>query len=114
MNFLDIYKPPFRAEGPMIYSANNVLALMAVSIDYYPEKMMQRTVEILNGQSESMGCPDVGCDNGEIYINGDPFLVVRGWGYLTGICGLNLPEEKAATIQDDFAVWVVEKIRGKN
>ncbi len=113
MNFLDVYRPPFRADGPMIYSSNGVLALMAENIAYYPEQMMKRTVEILNGESESMGCPDVGCDNGEIYVNGDPFLMVRGWGHLTGVGALNLPVEEAAVIQDEFAVWVVEKIRGQ-
>lgn len=113
MNFLDIYQPPFRAEGVMIFSANNVMALMALNLYHCPEKMMKRTVDVLNGESSAVGNPDVGCEGGEIYVNGDPFLVVRGWGHLTGRGALNLSENEAAKIQDDFAAWVVGKIRGE-
>jgi hypothetical protein len=113
MNFLDIYQPPFRAVGTMIFSANNVMSLMALNLYHCPEKMMDRTVDILNGKSSAVGNPDVGCDGGEIYVNGDPFLVVRGWGHLIGSGALNLPENEAAKIQDEFAVWVVRKIRGE-
>lgn len=113
MNFLEIYRPPFHAEGVCIYTANNIMAFMATNLGRFPKQMMQRTVEILNGDSEPVGNPDVGWDNGEIYINGDPFMAVRGWGYLTGANGLNLSENEATEIQNNLVEWTASKIKGR-
>lgn len=38
---------------------------------------------------------------------------IRGWGMLTGIGGYNLPEDKAAEIQDAFADYCVEMLNKK-
>lgn len=46
------------------------------------------------------------------YINNNniakEFLSIRGWGGLTG--GLNLSEEKARKIQDDFGQYITNKL----
>lgn len=56
-------------------------------------------------------------DNSTIYveIEGEEreFIIVRGWGNLTGIGGLNLPEEEAAEIQDAFGSYIVESLTKK-
>lgn len=38
---------------------------------------------------------------------------IRGWGMLTGIGGYNLPEDKAAEIQDVFTNYCVEMLNKK-
>lgn len=38
---------------------------------------------------------------------------IRGWGMLTGICGYNLPADKAAEIQDAFTNYCVEMLNKK-
>lgn len=113
MKALEVYIPPFKAEAGIIFSSNNVMALMAYNVDYYPEKLIERTVAVLNGTSPAIKGADIGLNYGEIIVNGDPTLVVRGWGYLTGTGGLNLSDEEAARIQDEFAYWVVQKLRGE-
>ena len=37
-------------------------------------------------------------------------MMIRGWGYLTGCGALNLPNEVAAKIQDDFGQYIVETL----
>lgn len=110
---LDIYKPPFTTDGVFIYASNGIMALMAINLSLYSDRILERVCQILNDEDTPVGAPKIGYDNGELYLNGDPFLAIRGWGYLTGIGGLNLPEDTAASIQDQFAMWVANKITGK-
>lgn len=39
-----------------------------------------------------------------------PFIIVRGWGSLTGVGGHRLDSEKASEIQNSFGEWIVEKL----
>lgn len=56
-------------------------------------------------------------DNSTIYVDIDgedkEFIIVRGWGNLTGTGGLNLPEKEAAEIQDAFGNYIVESLTKK-
>ena len=56
-------------------------------------------------------------DNSTIYVNIEgeerEFIIVRGWGNLTGAGGLNLPEKEAAEIQDAFGNYIVESLTKK-
>lgn len=113
MKITEIFKSPFRADGAYIYSANGVMSLMAANCRNYPREMMKRVVQLLNGESKPKGCPDIGLNGTEICVNGDPLLTVRGWGYLTGPDGLNLSPEEAEKTQYEFAVWVVNRLRGE-
>ena len=47
-----------------------------------------------------------------IYVDEKPFISIRGWGYLTGIGGLNLSDDEAVKIQDDLANYLVEQLQG--
>jgi hypothetical protein len=110
-NALEIYKPPFRADSSYIYSSNGVMSLMATDNNHDPEKLMLRTVEILNGDSESIGNPNISYYNGEIYLNSNVIMVVRGFGHLTGEGALNLSLDEAMRVQDQFGEWVCRKLR---
>lgn len=37
-------------------------------------------------------------------------MLIRGWGYLTGIGGLHLKAEDAVKIQDDFGQYIVDTL----
>lgn len=37
-------------------------------------------------------------------------MMIRGWGHLTGTGSLNLPNEVAIKIQDDFGKYIVETL----
>lgn len=37
-------------------------------------------------------------------------LMIRGWGHLTGVGGLNLTPEEAARIQDEFGSYIIDKL----
>lgn len=112
MKATDIFKPPFKADGAFIYSADGVLSLMASNCRYYPREMMNRIVQLINGESQPTKTADIGMDYTEIYINGDPVLVVRGWEHLTGT--LKLSADGAEKVQAEFASWVVNKLRGQD
>lgn len=111
MTFKEVYRPPFTTDGVFVYGQGNVVALMPGDTDC-PYEILERACHVLNGVVPSKGNRKIGCDGPEIYLNGDLFLVVRGWGYLTGVGGLNLPHDEAARIQDDFARWVAGRLRG--
>lgn len=48
-----------------------------------------------------------GCD---LYLEDIRLGAFRGWGYLTGTGGLNLPEERATELQDQMINYVMERI----
>jgi len=111
MKATEIYKPPFTTDGVFIYAGNGAMCLMPSSIYGHPDKMLIRTCEVLNGD-KPLGTANIGWDNGEVYVNGIPLLTVRGWGYLTGEGGLNLSQEEAERIQNEFIAWVADRLRG--
>jgi len=41
---------------------------------------------------------------------GRALLMLRGWGYLTGIGGLKLSDKEAAHIQDTFGAYILSKL----
>ena len=113
LTFKDVYRAPFHiCEFCPIYmfSANNVTAFNVITDDI---DVISDILEIINGNSKKNMSDNVTFEDGYILIDGEHVLRVRGWGHLTGCGALNLPVEKAAKIQDDFANWVVNKLKGK-
>lgn len=111
MNALDIYKPPFKTEdGFTIHSSNEIMAMMSVYNGRHSEALTHKLVAILNDEAK----PALNCkltyDAPNICINGSPFMVIRGWSYLTAENGLNLDAETACRIQDEFAAHVISKM----
>jgi hypothetical protein len=52
-------------------------------------------------------------NSGMILNYGDPFILIRGWGNLTGTGGHNLPAEEAVKIQDNLRDWIMWKLELK-
>ena len=46
----------------------------------------------------------------ELYKDGKLFVLIRGWGGLTGVGGHNFSGEKASKIQDDFVKYLLYKV----
>lgn len=113
MTASEVYKSPFHCEGGMIWSSNNVMSVMVADCHQYPDKLIERTCQILNGEAKSNGNPNISYVNGEIFNGPQPLLVIRGFGYLTGTEGLNLPLETALKIQDEFGKWICRKLRNE-
>lgn len=108
----DIWKKPFIADEPYIKSSNRRFALMLIRcIDGLDsDGSLNMICDILNGKRNSEFI-DVRYESCQIFIDGHLTLMVRGWGYLTGISALNLNREFAAKLQDDFGQFVVEKLK---
>lgn len=113
MEALKIYKPPFKSDGVFIWSSENVMCLMNASDYDNSDEMMNKLAGILNGAETPAAARDYTYNAPEILLDGKTLLVVRGWGHLTGIGGLNLDPKEAADIQDQFAHWVISKLQGE-
>lgn len=68
-------------------------------------------VKVLNGEQPSQKYPGLAVKDGCDLYQYEPILgSFRGWGHLTGTGGLNLPEEKAAAVQDELIKYVIDKL----
>lgn len=110
MEALKIYKPPFKSDGVFIWSSYNVMSLMNASNYDNSDEMMNKLADILNGKQPPGSSREYAYNAPGILLDGKTLLVVRGWGHLTGIGGLNLNPKEAADIQDQFAHWVISKL----
>lgn len=46
----------------------------------------------------------------EIFMNGEYFMCVRGWGYLTSRNCMNLSTRDAAEIQDNLVEFIIKRL----
>lgn len=116
MDFKKVYPAPFKTDGVYVWSSPGAdgfetMALMLYeSLDEQGEAILNRIVQLLNGDAKPNKPQLLSYSAPEILLNGEPFLVVRGWGYLQTATKTNA---EAAKIQDDFAAWVIDKLTMK-
>lgn len=118
MDWKEVYKLPLKYSpwcSCIVWSDNMVHAL-DIFVDDDSGEVSQLIVDVLNGM----------CSRKFEIIEEKPTviklrttshdvkIVIRGWGHLTGIGGLNLLGEEAAKIQDDFQKWIVNKLKKEN
>lgn len=107
MTHKEVWNTPFRVSFPYIFTSNGKMAL--TMYDFSKEELTHTICSILNGKGGAIKTVKrVGPIT--FLVNGAE-LVVRGWGYLTGVGGLNLPDEEAAKIQDEFSDWIYEILK---
>ena len=123
-NWTECYKLPLYLSDycPYAFDANGNMALSSFDLvydkngDFAPgeKERINHIIDIINGE-----CPTdyeakwtVGDDVTEIYYDGKFHFLVRGWGYLTGCGGLNLPKDLAAKMQDGFIEYILDKLNG--
>lgn len=71
----------------------------------------KKFIQIINGEDIKLKNHfDFTLEKGTIRLNGMPFIMIRGWGMLTGVGAYNLPSNKAAKIQDEFANYVLNQL----
>jgi len=106
----DVWTPPFRKEK---YS-EWVLDSKGHFVFQFEEVSLKEEVKIINLIN---GIKEEPFEEKLTYSNiliqdeqGRALLMLRGWGYLTGIGGLNLSDKEAAHIQDTFGAYILSKL----
>jgi hypothetical protein len=121
VDFKDVYKFPLE----MITSSKVMTSEFNMAFDFIPEFMekedmklfkiskedKKNIVRILNGEEAKINTQlSFRYENGTIFCNDLHFIWIRGWGYLTGVGGLHLKEDKAIEIQNQFAGFIIETL----
>jgi hypothetical protein len=116
MTFKEVYKFPLKVDNycPIITWTADKQRAFDWCVDVSSEKQ-QELIDVLNGTKQFQFKYKFYREGIEIHsenpiFKGKPILLIRGWGYLTGIGGLHLPQEEAIKIQDDFGDYIVEQL----
>lgn len=112
LTFNEVYKLPLQVDRycpDYIYTSNEVMALTMYNDE---DKDYYLITDIINGNVKSEIKNKITYDKNNAIILFDevPKIMIRGWGHLTGTGALNLSEEDAIKIQDDFAKFIIEKL----
>lgn len=106
----DVYKLPFKLDsyGQHVFDSRNNLVF---EFDEYianpstllkainDEKVIEQKANLTYNEKDQC-----------IYVDNEPVISIRGYGYLTGIGGLKLSHENAAHIQDTLAEYIIEQL----
>lgn len=122
LDWKDYFKAPFHADGyGYIWDSAGHYVLMG-GYDILPDSAYNALAHTMNGEPiighpyifrnpkyvSSLSDSYVEFENG-----GEAFMLdIRGWGYLTGTCGLD--SEDAAKVQDAFGAFVVKCMEAAN
>ena len=76
------------------------------------EENKKKIIQIINGDDIKIKNDfKFTLDKGTISLDERPLLMIRGWGMLIGVGGYNLPSQKASEIQDEFANYILERLK---
>ena len=126
MNFKIAYAFPLTRTFNKVFTANSDMAFdfmspfMAGMVDgeilCLSDENKDGILSLINEDKEGHieGYIEYDRKSGTIKLNGDVIILIRGWGYLTGIGGLNLEPEIASAIQAAFAEHIVNKLKSIN
>ena len=115
----DVWNLPLRKSDydDYVYSSNGVLALSHFKDEWTfdeDDATINKIVSIINDEIDSDFLPEWEADGCDILYQGVYAFCVRGWGYLTGTGGLNLPEDVAAKIQDEFISYILSRLNNES
>jgi len=108
----EVFKPPFvQWEGiSYVFDSQDTFVFQFITTN---EDYQKICLEIINGTSSKRIQTPLEYKSGYIQdLEGRKLILLRGWGHLTGVGGLNLPDEEARSIQDGFAKYLLEKLNG--
>lgn len=108
----DVYSLPFRLDETCYWVYDSKGNFIFQFEKVIPSEM-RNTLAVLNKERETINkTASLKYENGEVLITPiqKPIITIRGWGYLTGIGGLNLSEEQALNIQDSLGKYIVERL----
>ncbi len=116
MDWKEAYTPPFKYEVAFILDSKNRIVMNPLLSGSDTKKVIKK----LNGEIDKKlpeGTFFSVKEDEPVYIlytdkthSKVPTLLVRGWGRLHGIGGLNLPIEEAVKVQNDFIQWIVKTL----
>lgn len=116
----DVYQLPLQADDILLYAwtKNHVMAITFLTYDEEIKKKIMVSINSGNPIKEEFPEDtelDIKLAHNDVRfdINEKPAFMVRGWGHLIGIGGLNLPSDVAAKIQDDFIAYIYKALTGK-
>ena len=116
MKWQDVYKLPLKVDEycPIITWTADKQRAFDWCVDI-PLDKKQELIDVLNNTVQRSFKYKFYQEGIEIYsdnpiFEGEPVLLIRGWGYLTGPGGLHLPQEEAIRIQDEFGDYIVEQL----
>lgn len=113
LSFRDLYKFPFHQAkyGSWVYDENSNFIFQ---FQMNNKTTQESCIKILNGEITPMKENKFVHKDGMIYLDKDEelheFILIRGWGSLTGTGSYNLDGEYAGKIQDTLAEYIVEKL----
>lgn len=112
MTWRDVFKPPFQLGwcGVGVCDDNEQKVLDITENEEYALKILN----VLNGGEEHL--PFMPFSAKGLFIidsTRNPVIIMRGWGYLTGVGGLNLAPKQAAKIQDELQGWILKRLNGE-
>lgn len=112
LTFKDVYKLPLINDyyTRRILSSNGVLTFEKI-IDN--EVVINNILKIINGESNEVVKKDVSYEQGYIKIGGYHIFRAFDYGYIMINDSFGLSPNEADKIQDDFANWVVNKLKGE-
>lgn len=106
---LNIFKPPFYTDSYRMYifDTNDNMCFNILTED---EFLCYDILDAMNDQKINKKYDNIKIDDEYLYIDDEPVLLVRGWGYLTGIGGLNMNDEEAIKNQKELLEYVKNKL----
>jgi len=116
-NNLEFYTLPFTDDGSCGYIYDNEGNFAFMIVPNLTEQQVTKVLVSLNNENHS---PLVYKEKfileyieevKTINMNGKPFIVIRGWGNLTGKGSHNLSGNEAVKIQDSLANWIISKLQ---
>lgn len=123
-DFKEAYKFPLKKDegyGKVFTVDNNMAFDFAPKWLYddaitLSDQRRQDVVDVINGTrrpSKNDYKLEYNSENGMIRLDNKSFILIRGWGYLTGSGGLKLPWKTAKKLQDDFAQYIIDQLTFK-
>lgn len=110
---LEFYKKPFETDWCGLYIHDANYQMVAMFVMDIPQETKQRIIDALNSEERIPNKARLTIDpenSGMILNKGENFILIRGWGNLTGTGGHNLSAEEAIKIQDNFRDWILWKL----
>lgn len=111
-SYKDIYEFPLTVDRIGWIRDNKRQFVAQIETDN--DEVNKHIVDIINGESLSIAGRKFTHKDGEIISNGEVWIIIRGWGNLTGTGAHHLSVEEASNIQDTFAEFIVNTLNGQN